>query len=71
MADAIDRRVVTGPIEGAAIGNLLAQGMALGVVKDLEHLRRIVRNSENVDTYMPNHTAQWEENYARLLSLMK
>ena len=71
VADAIDRRVVTGPIEGAAIGNLLAQGMALGVVKDLEHLRRIVRNSENVDTYMPNHTAQWEENYARLLSLMK
>ncbi len=71
VADAIDRRVVTGPIEGAAIGNLLAQGMALGVVKDLEHLRRIVRNSENVDTYMPNHTAQWEENYAKLLSLMK
>ncbi len=29
-ADSIDRPVVTGPIEGAAIGNLLAQAMALG-----------------------------------------
>ena len=71
VADAIDRKVVTGPIEGAAIGNLLAQAMALGEVKDIEHLRRIVRNSEDVETYMPNHTADWEANYRRLLTLIK
>lgn len=71
VADAIDRKVVTGPIEGAAIGNILAQAMALGEVKDLEHLRRIVRNSENVETYMPNHTADWEENFKKLLSFKK
>jgi len=71
VADAIDRKVVTGPIEGAAIGNILAQAMALGEVKDLEHLRRIVRNCENVETYMPNHTAEWEENYKKLLAFVK
>ncbi len=71
VADAIDRKVVTGPIEGAAIGNILAQAMAIGEVKDLVHLRQIVRNSENVETYLPNHTAEWEESYQKLLSLIR
>lgn len=35
-ADSIDRPVVTGPIEGAAIGNLLAQAMALGDITTME-----------------------------------
>ena len=69
-ADSIDRPVVTGPVEGAAMGNLLAQAMALGEVRDVAHLRQIVRNSENVETYAPNHTAQWEDAYQKLLALL-
>lgn len=69
-ADSIDRTVITGPVEGAAIGNLLAQAMALGEVKDVNELRRIVRNSEAVETYTPNHTAQWESAYQKLLTLL-
>ena len=70
VADSLDRPVVTGPIEGAAIGNLLAQAMALGEVKDLAHLRQIVRNSEAVNDYTPNHTPEWETAYQKLLSLL-
>jgi len=69
-ADSIDRPVVTGPVEGAAMGNLLAQAMALGEVKDVNELRRIVRNSETVETFMPHHTAQWENAYQKLLTLL-
>ena len=69
VADSINRPVITGPVEGAAIGNLLAQAMALGEVKDLEELRQVVRNSEAVNNYQPNHTQEWEEAYKRLLSL--
>ena len=69
-ADSIGRPVVTGPVEGAAMGNLLAQAMALGEVRDLEHLRQIVRNSEHVETYTPNHSAQWESAYQKLLALL-
>ncbi len=69
VADSLDRRVVTGPVEGAAIGNLLAQAMALGAVKDLEELRQVVRNSEAVNTYEPNHTPAWQAAYEKLLSL--
>ena len=69
-ADSIDRPVITGPVEGAAMGNLLAQAMALGEVKDVNELRRIVRNSEAVETYTPHHTAQWESAYQKLLTLL-
>ena len=70
-ADSLNRPVVTGPIEGAAMGNLLAQAMALGHIKDLEELRQVVRNSETVEVWTPNHTEQWEQAYQRLLALMK
>ncbi|MDO4982884.1 MAG: rhamnulokinase family protein [Eubacteriales bacterium] len=70
VADSIDREVITGPIEGAAMGNLLCQAIALGDVKDIEHLRKIVRNSTEVETYKPNHTEDWENAYRKLLSLM-
>ena len=69
VADSINRPVITGPVEGAAIGNLLSQAMALGEIKDMEQLRQVVRNSEAVEEYTPNHTADWDEAYAKLLSL--
>ena len=70
-ADATDRTVVTGPVEGAAIGNLLAQAMALGDIKSMDELRDVVRRSEPVETYRPNHTPAWERAYQRMLSYME
>ncbi len=67
VADAIDRPVVTGPIEGAAIGNLLLQAVALGELKNIDEVRQVVRNSETVVTYEPHHTQAWEDAYGRLL----
>ena len=71
VADALDRPVVTGPIEGAAIGNLLTQAMALGEIKDIEELRAVVRRSEPVSEFQPHHTPAWEAAYQKLLSLAK
>ena len=70
IADAMDRTVVTGPIEGAAIGNLLTQAMALGEIADLDALRQVVRNSETVETWTPNHTKTWEDAYQTLLTYL-
>ena len=70
-ADSINRPVITGPVEGAAIGNLLTQAMALVDIKDLDALRQGVRNSESVETWIPNHTAAWEEAYQKLLTFLK
>ena len=71
VADALDREVVTGPVEGAAIGNLLTQAMALGDIKDLDHLRQVVRNSEAVEYWQPHHTEEWEAAYKKLLTFLK
>ena len=70
-ADATGRPVITGPVEGAAIGNLLAQAMALGDIRDVDELRAVVRRSEAVNTYEPHHTPEWEAAYQKLLSFGK
>ena len=70
VADSLDREVVTGPVEGAAIGNLLTQAMALGDISDLDQLRQVVRNSETVETWHPNHTPEWEAAYQKLLTFL-
>lgn len=70
IADSLDRPVITGPVEGAAIGNLLTQAMALGDIQDLDHLRQIVRNSETVEYWQPNHSEAWEAAYQKLLTFL-
>jgi len=70
-ADAMNRPVVAGPVEGAAIGNLLSQAMALGAVENLEGLRQVVRNSFPVETYLPNHNARWDAAYEKLLQWVR
>ena len=70
VADSLNREVVTGPGEGAAIGNLLTQALALGHIKDLQELRQVVRRSEAVEVWQPNHTPEWEAAYEKLLTLL-
>ncbi len=70
VADSIDRPVLTGPIEGAAIGNLLMQAVALGELKGLDDVRQVVRRSETVETYEPKHSQAWEDAYGKLLSYL-
>jgi rhamnulokinase len=69
-ADATGRAVVTGPIEATAIGNVIAQMMALGYVGSLEEGRQIVRNSFEVLTYEPAGGSEWDEAYGRFLSIV-
>ena len=69
-ADATGRPVTTGPVEGAAMGNLLAQAKALGDIADMDALREVVRASEAVESYQPNPTAAWEAAYQKLISFL-
>ncbi|GAB4548044.1 MAG: rhamnulokinase family protein [Anaerolineae bacterium] len=70
-ADAIGRRVITGPIEATTVGNVLMQAMALGHLASLEEVRQVVRNSFEVTTYEPTDRAGWDEAYALLLTHME
>jgi rhamnulokinase len=64
-ADACNRRVVTGPVEATAAGNILTQAMAIGAVKSLADARAIVRQSFDVKRYEPTDVAAWDAAYAR------
>jgi rhamnulokinase len=69
-ADAMQRPVITGPIEATAMGNMLMQALALGHIGSLDEGREIVRNSFQVGTFEPGNAAPWEEAYGRYLRLV-
>jgi rhamnulokinase len=69
-ADATGRRVVAGPHEATAMGNVLVQAMAMGAAAHLAELRRIVAQSVNLATYEPTNAADWHEAYERYRGLV-
>ena len=68
-ANALQRPVVTGPVEATAIGNLICQGMAVGAVCDLAEARALVRAAGDTRTYTPTDAPAWEAAFRRYLSL--
>ena len=70
-ADATGRRVVAGPAEATAIGNLLVQAMGSGDIKDRHGIRRVVATSFEPTTYLPQDAGAWDEAYARFLDIQQ
>jgi rhamnulokinase len=64
-ADASGRPVLAGPVEATAIGNVLLQTIALGLVDSLEQGRELVRQSTEVVAYEPRSTELWEPAWER------
>lgn len=68
-ASAMGRPVLAGPIEAAAIGNLSAQFIAAGEVKDVDEARHIICKSFEIDEYLPERNAGWDEAYIRFRNI--
>ena len=68
-ASALGIPVVTGPTEATAIGNVMLQAKALGLVEDIWELRRVVADSFDTDTVLPGDKAPWDAAYARFISI--
>ncbi len=62
-ADAIGIPVVAGSTEATAVGNIMLQAKASGVVKSLAEIREIVRNSFSISEYKPSPDLDWEAAY--------
>jgi rhamnulokinase len=67
-ANALGKKVITGPIEATASGNILMQARATGQIKTLDEAREIVRRSFEMKEYQPEDTPAWEEQYERIKS---
>ncbi len=65
-ADACGRRVVAGPIEATAIGNIMLQAVAARAVASIPQAREVIRHSFAVEEYHPQDTAAWDAAFKRL-----
>ena len=66
-ANAVGKRVICGPIEATAAGNILLQAKATGQIESLAEARDIVRNSFELKVYQPQDVALWEEQYKKII----
>jgi len=69
-ANALKIPVIAGPVECAALGNILIQAIALGHLESHAAAREVVRNSFPVTTYQPADAAQWDAAAARFEKLL-
>ena len=53
-ANALNRRVITGPVEATAAGNILAQAIAAGEISGINAARQVIRNSFALETFEPD-----------------
>jgi rhamnulokinase len=69
-ADACNRRVVAGPVEATAIGNVMMQAVASGEVRSIAEARAVIARSFPLSEYQPRDSAPWDEAYGRFRQLV-
>jgi len=70
-ANATGLPVVAGPAEGTALGNVMVQAMALGIVRSLAEIRRMIRNSFEFKEFIPEKCSEWNRHYSRFLDICR
>jgi rhamnulokinase len=68
-ANATGKKVIAGPAEGTAAGNILMQAMAHKHAGSLEEIREIVRNSFELNNFLPVNTRKWDKAYQAFLEI--
>jgi len=62
-ANATGVTVIAGPSEATAIGNIMLQAKAVGMVADIASMRSTIAASIPVQTFVPQDKAAWEKGY--------
>ena len=68
-ANATGATVLAGPQEGTAIGNIMLQAKAAGLVSDIWGMRGIIANSIDLVRYEPQDKAMWDAAYDKYLNI--
>jgi sugar (pentulose or hexulose) kinase len=69
-ANATGKRVLTGPVEATALGNILMQAIGLNYLGSLQEGRALIRTSFPTEDFDPARREGWDEAYQKLLSVM-
>ena len=70
-ADAIGRKVVAGPIEATAMGNIMLQAIATGQIESLAEGRKLIRNSVELKEYHPEDSERWNSEYDKVKQIFE
>ncbi|HCR83802.1 MAG TPA: rhamnulokinase, partial [Lachnospiraceae bacterium] len=70
-AGAAGRKVMAGPVEATALGNIAIQFMSLGEIKDMTEARQIIANSEKTYEYIPQDEEKWNAAYERFKTIIQ
>lgn len=62
--------VLAGPQECTALGNVMIQAKAAGVVGDIFEMRRMIAESVTMKRFEPADGAMWDEAYARYIEIV-
>ncbi len=65
-ADATGLRVIAGPAEATAVGNIIIQAIAKKIVDGIEEGRRVVSHSFPLRTYEPQNKNKWNRVYEKV-----
>ncbi len=70
-ANATGCKIIAGPIEATAMGNVAVQLMAQGDIANLAEARKVIANSFEVLEYVPNNKTQWNKAYERYQTIIE
>ena len=72
-ADCTGKIVNAGPVEATALGNIASQLIACGEISGVTEARRIIKNSFDVKTYMPDAflKAGWDAAYEKFCRIVE
>ena len=70
-ANSCNVTVLAGPQEGTAIGNIMLQAKAAGLVKDIWEMRKIIANSIEPKRFEPQDPEIWDKAYQKYLTITR
>ncbi len=69
--NAVGVPVLAGPTECTAIGNIMLQAKANGLVSDIKAMRALIANSVETAEFTPQQANEWEEAYKKYLTIYR
>ena len=63
--------VVAGPSEGTAIGNIMLQAKAVGMIKDIQEMRGVISASIELADFEPQQVEEWNRAFEKYMSVIK
>lgn len=69
--NAVGVPVVAGPSECTAIGNIMLQAKAAGIVDDIAAMRRLIADSIETANFVPEDAEDWDKGYEQYLRVYR